>query len=287
MVGVFIISIPKNPDGYLLEYKEKCKLLRSVPSPRIILVGGSNLAFGINSKRMADSLGITVINNGLHAGLGLKFILDDVVKYVRKGDIVVIAPEYSHFYGDNAYGEALIFSEILDIDLSYLNDLNLHQWKIITKGIHLLAFKRLDYLKSKYRKNDISLFEYKMSGFNTYGDEVSHRHFPSKSITSAKAFNKKINEDYLLHFAQTIHQIQQFSKVILIPPAIERITFINQAKDIDLLQKKMEQYELKFVVEPIVFTYSADCIFDTYYHLNKKGVDINTAKMIQILKDRI
>ena len=36
-------------DGYLQAYNKKCQLLEDTPSPRIIFVGGSNLAFGFDS----------------------------------------------------------------------------------------------------------------------------------------------------------------------------------------------------------------------------------------------
>ena len=61
-------------DGYLQAYNKKCQLLEDTPSPRIIFVGGSNLAFGLDSQRIKDSLNINVINYGLHAGIGLKYM---------------------------------------------------------------------------------------------------------------------------------------------------------------------------------------------------------------------
>lgn len=287
IAGILIICVPKNQDGYLFEYKKKCELMRSVPSPRIILVGGSNLAFGVNSKEIIDSLGIPVVNAGLHAGFGLKFILDNMVKYVRKGDIVVIAPEYWHFYGKNAYGETQTFPEMLDIAPSALKDLNVYQWTTIIRGSHLLVLERLSNLNAMWSKKETQQFEYKKSGFNRYGDEVSHWNFPSKPIVSGRALNKKMNEDYFLHFLQITHQLQRISKVILMPPVIEKGTFINQTKEIVLLQKELEKHKLKFIVEPINFAYPSELFFDTYHHLNKKGVDINTRKMIQMLKDSI
>ena len=81
-------------DGYLQAYNKKCQLLEDTPSPRIIFVGGSNLAFGLDSQRIKDSLNINVINYGLHAGIGLKYMIDDISTYARKGDIIVFAPEY-------------------------------------------------------------------------------------------------------------------------------------------------------------------------------------------------
>ncbi|KAA6307943.1 hypothetical protein EZS27_040384 [termite gut metagenome] len=92
-VGLFLsISISilwflpyNNPDNYYLAYNKKCDLLRQGTSNlRIIFVGGSNLAFGIDSKMITDSLHIDVINYGLSAGIGLKYMIDDVCIYAKK-----------------------------------------------------------------------------------------------------------------------------------------------------------------------------------------------------------
>lgn len=87
-----ITMLPMEQDGYLQAYNKKCQLLEDTPSPRIIFVGGSNLAFGLDSQRIKDSLNINVINYGLHAGIGLKYMIDDISTYARKGDIIVFAP---------------------------------------------------------------------------------------------------------------------------------------------------------------------------------------------------
>ena len=71
-------------DGYLQAYNKKCQLLEDAPAPRIIFVGGSNLAFGLDSQRIKDSLNINVINYGLHAGIGLKYMIDDISTYAKE-----------------------------------------------------------------------------------------------------------------------------------------------------------------------------------------------------------
>ena len=50
----------------------------SIKAGKIILAGGSNLAFGIDSKQLEETLGMPVVNLGLHAGLGLHFILEEL-----------------------------------------------------------------------------------------------------------------------------------------------------------------------------------------------------------------
>lgn len=126
-----ITMLPMEQDGYLQAYNKKCQLLEDTPSPRIIFVGGSNLAFGLDSQRIKDSLNINVINYGLHAGIGLKYMIDDISTYARKGDIIVFAPEYEHFY-TIAYGESVTLTPLMAVThWEKINLLDIRQWTIL------------------------------------------------------------------------------------------------------------------------------------------------------------
>ena len=90
--------VPKDTDNYLYEYKSKLELLRNTPSPKIVLVGGSGVAFNTVSPMLADSFGYNVVNYGLHAGIGVRYPISDVVYNINQGDIVVIQIEYGDFF---------------------------------------------------------------------------------------------------------------------------------------------------------------------------------------------
>lgn len=105
-IGVILILafvLPYNKNGYMREQEVKMAML-SVPDrkPAVVLLGGSNVAFGYDSEMLSDSLGMPVVNAGLHASIGLKYIIDDCFPRLRRGDILVLSPEYGHFFGDMA-----------------------------------------------------------------------------------------------------------------------------------------------------------------------------------------
>ena len=102
--GVFavlvLLSLP--PDNLHAAAIDKERLLRDAPSPRVVLVGGSAMAFGVDSEALAEDLGgdYRVVNMGLHAGLGLDFLLNETLDGLREGDVVVISPEYDIVWPD-------------------------------------------------------------------------------------------------------------------------------------------------------------------------------------------
>ena len=81
-------------DTFMGELKYKVELLKNTPSPRIILVGGSGVAFGEDSALMERELpGYSVVNFGMYAALGTMVMLDLSKPYIRERDIVILIPE--------------------------------------------------------------------------------------------------------------------------------------------------------------------------------------------------
>lgn len=75
--------------------QDKCALL-DAPSdkPRLILLGGSAVAFGVDSSLLESLLPqYRVINFGLYAALGTRAMLNLSLPRLREGDIVVLMPE--------------------------------------------------------------------------------------------------------------------------------------------------------------------------------------------------
>lgn len=91
-------------DTYYAELPRKVDRLEQTAGRRVVVIGGSSTAFGIDSKLVEAELGIPCVNFGLYAAFGLKPMLDLSISRLHKGDIVVIAPEttsqmYSSYCG--------------------------------------------------------------------------------------------------------------------------------------------------------------------------------------------
>ena len=91
-------------DTFMGELKYKVRCLEEAPGPRIVLVGGSGVAFGADSALMERELpGYTVVNFGMYAALGTTVMLDLSQELIRPGDIVVLIPEqHAQFAGHSA-----------------------------------------------------------------------------------------------------------------------------------------------------------------------------------------
>jgi hypothetical protein len=90
------LAIPEDSDNFEA-INLKHTRLTTLPSPRIVLIGGSNLAFGINSEILRSRTGCEVVNMGFNGYLGIRFMLAEARPHIRPGDIVVVAFEYDNY----------------------------------------------------------------------------------------------------------------------------------------------------------------------------------------------
>ena len=155
----------------------KHQLLENQPSPRLILVGGSNLSFGIDSELLQSETGYHPVNMGLLGGFGLAYMLNEVEAGARSGDLVVVAVEYHNFFTMGAMAEGLMgLLETVEQRPANLSYLERCHWKAIGD------LGGLPYLGSVTRQGLLVLGG-KKGGFpsamatryNQWGDEVAHR----------------------------------------------------------------------------------------------------------------
>jgi hypothetical protein len=85
--------------GYLAALEDKLALLKADGPPRVVTVGGSSVAFGIDSPTIERGLDRPAVNLGLHGALGLDFYLRIAQRHSRPGDLIVLLPEYALLAG--------------------------------------------------------------------------------------------------------------------------------------------------------------------------------------------
>lgn len=291
---VLLFAIPKDNNAYLCEYNKKLALLENTPQPRIILVGGSNIALGVDSKTLKDSLNINVVNFGLHAGIGIRIPFEDCLNYVRKGDIVIAQFEYKHFQG--GYGEPeTLPAFMIATDWIYSSKLSFNQWKSVLNGIPtiaLLQVKRL--IKYPLNKSFDSpkvnkKYEYIASGFNEYGDEASHLLFPSEKLTitgGSKVY--QVDNNFMEWLAAIIYKYEQAgAEVIMLPPVCVKSFFEDIETNTKSIAEALRNIKHPFLVEPSYMVLDDSCYFNTMYHVNRSGVMQNTSHIIKVMREHI
>jgi hypothetical protein len=285
-------------NSYVAAVLEKDRLIRTTPSPKIIMVGGSNLAFGTDSKMMQDSLGMNVINMGLYAKIGLRYMLAQVKPYIRRGDIVLVVPEYDQFYGaylegDNTLNTAMLYTpadRIPDFIRSYsIVDVILRPRAENARRSFLRAAAAAVGKKEEFFPPDTNPV-YNRHSFNQYGDAVAHLSRQGKDPDSiyvgALPPMKNFNPDAVevvddLYKAAVKNGARAY---FLWPSYMDSAYVINEAAIDSLGARISAGTRMPVAGSPKQFVFPKTYFFDTRYHLNAPGREVRTRKMIELLR---
>lgn len=78
--------------GVYMRVQEACAV--KCTGRKLLYVSGSSGLYGIRARVMTARCGLPVVNFGIHAGLGRRFLLDRAMRMLRRGDVVIVGFEY-------------------------------------------------------------------------------------------------------------------------------------------------------------------------------------------------
>ena len=290
VLSLFFIPDIVSRTSILAALVDKHEALKKIKTEKIIFVGGSNISFGLDSRKVSEAYKKPVINMGIHAGMGLEYIVNDVKAYISKGDVVVLIPEYENFYTDNFYGEMELVSVLFDIDPSSKKLINATQWEHLLKYIPTYSAKKLkNYISASIHKPlpSTTIDIYDRRSFNEFGDAYIHWALPSQNYMPGKknSGNEKINPEVILFLKNfKTYVASKGALLFLFPPAIESQSYFNQKDIIESIDLTLKKEGIGFQSSTSRYKISSDYFFNSYYHLNKKGVDIRTQFIIEDLE---
>lgn len=278
------VIMPQYLYSYNASLLNKTERLTTLSGPRIVLIGNSNLAFGIRSDLLEDAFHMPVVNMGLHGSLGNALHEEMAKLTVNEGDIIIVS--HTEYDDDDT---------ITDPVIAWLTMENHPQlWKLIrTKDIPDLYFSFPNYAKrcltlwTSREGNEPNYGDaYSRMAFNEYGDVSFERQsgryqqeeffemftiqVPSVGETCTKRLNE-LNRYVIEHGG--IMLVAAFPVVASkhTPPAEEYVHFQEKlAASLDCpVISDFTDYFLDF-----------DCFYDTPYHLTNEGAMLRTNQLI-------
>lgn len=287
-VSGLLVWFVKNNHMYLDGYGQKERLLAETPSPRIIFQGGSNVAFGIDSKAVADSVARNTINNGIIFTLGISMMMSELSEYSREGDIIVIAPEYELFYGyaDGLRGAISMLTLLYPRVIKYFNTT---QTFTVAKGLSGSVRYCCELFIGKIMNPESNDYTYSSMGYNAYGDEEAHwNYYPEEKIILESGLPDTFDEEYFEEFCRTLDDFEARGiDVILIPPSIYS-EFYDSCKDkMTYVEDRLLKAGHPFAYPQILSVYEKSDMFDSPYHLAKSGIDKRMVLVIDALRHHI
>lgn len=279
VIGILLPPTPRASTSFLFAGPQKDRLLQETASPRIIFVGGSNLTFGLNCQMIRDSLNLNPINTGLHAMMGLRYMLENTIQYVKEGDIVVLCLEYNQFHRDyNAPSEELM-RMVLDVQFSKIKLLSPGQSANMLAFIPKYVLTKLR--PSEYRnvkENDI----YGVHSFNEFGDVDKHWGKPRVEFPTLNRMAVRIHPGVVGKIREFQARLGRKNATLLIAyPGLQDLSFAKSIRSIEAIDQELRRQGFTILGRPERYQIPDRMMFNTPYHLNKEGVDYRTRLFIE------
>ncbi len=290
IVAAVLIMPERFDEVYFGEMADKYERLRTVEGEKIVVIGGSSVAFGVNSEMMENYLGRPVVNFGLYGPLGTTIMLDLTRGHIREGDIVVIAAEPDHQTMSMTFnGEG--FWQCCDSDFTMLFKLRGDKIGQMLGSFWTYAQKKLNFYRyGKAQPNDV----YSHSSFNERGDMVFRRNdvdmddwFDDEVLINLDPsiiddeFIDYVN-DYVAYCERqgaTVYWSYPPMNILAVQQDYEErltyATYLREHLDCEVISN-LDDY----ILWPGYF-------YDTNYHVNTRGVSVHTANLTQDLVNMI
>lgn len=273
-------------------YELKESSARKINTKKVAIVSGSNSLFGFNSGKLESHWNMPVINDAVHALLGLPYILYKSKKILNKGDIVILPLEYFFYQADGKPSE-LYSDYILSRDGVYFKNLSLVDQLVVISN---LSIKRV-YQGIKFYFNATlkpTKGVYGVQNINEHGDQINiepdkmtEREFSDLRTLSAEEIS---SSDISYSFIHSMDAYVNWAKdngicIIAMPPNYMFFQKYKEEKYISFLSNIKRYYasrDVKFLGNPLTYMYEKNYYFNTNYHLNSDGVQKRT---LQVMDD--
>lgn len=266
---------PQYSQGFNASLLDKAERLRQVEGPKIVLIGNSNLPFGMDSALLAERVGMPVVNMGLHGGMGNAFHEEMAKLAVTPGDIYVIC--------HTDYGED---GDAMDASLVWATIENhFGLWRLVRpeyygqmKAAASTYVKKLVGLWSTEEGNQAAEDAYARGWFNEWGDNI----FPRPQAREGLPFAEQVLPGVGDACVARLNALHEYLAARGASMVVAGYPIANGEHTPLVAEYEAFQDELEARLECDVISYFPEYMFDyeyfydTIFHLTEDGVRIRT-----------
>lgn len=289
LLGIGIFTPAQYGKTFLGALAPKFARLTTLDEPKIVVVGGSSAAFGLDSALLAETVGMPVVNFGLYATLGTKLMLDLSLAGIGEGDIVVLAPETDE-QTLSLYFNAESTWQAVEADPSMLRYVGTDNWGAMLGASFGYLGAKLTFLREGAPDPD---GVYNSRNFNAYGDIAYDRPYntmllgydPNMTISLSADI---VDDAFLTYVNDYIGAVRQKGAEVYFsfPPMNGDALAADTTEEsvyafYDFLSRNLD---CAVISNPHAYIYDAAYFYDTNFHLNDSGVILRTAALAADLR---
>lgn len=262
--------------------------IKNIDGKKIVVVGGSSVAFGLRSDIMELETGMPVVNFGLYANLGTKYMLDVAEDYINDGDIVIIAPEQNNQALSLYYNAEAVWYSI-DGKFEILNNINKENYGDMAREFLKFTSGKFKYWQSGNKPSPEGV--YNVKSFNAFGDIEFVREYNIMNNGYDEhtpiSFKKNVIDDsfidYINAYAENLSK--KGASVYYTFSPMNRLASVSDAEDSnDYYIYLTEKLNFAIIGNPETHLLESGWFYDSNFHLNESGAIYYTALLAQELK---
>lgn len=282
---LFFWIMPEYEHNYTASLIDKMSRLESIKEPKIVLIGNSNVAYGINSQKIEERFGMPVVNMGFNHCIGNAFHEEMAKVNVTPGDIYIICHiDYSDT--DEIDDPVVAWATIED---------HLELWQLIrAKDIYPMLKAYPTYLKGAIRNwsnlaGNVKFYDtpYSREAFNVYGDVEYHREYEldEESISETVPQVNQTCTDRINALNKYLEERGADLVIAGYPIIVDGEASAQFREQISQFGQELEgQCECEVISDFEDYFYDQKYFYDIIYHLTSEGADLRTEQLIRDLE---
>ena len=272
-------------DTYMGELAEKTDRLYSTKGEKIVIIGGSSVPFGVDSKLLEEMVGRPIINFGLYGSIGTKAMLDISKGAINKGDVIIIAPEtdaqtYSLYYGADSVWQSC------DGNISLLFKTGGDNAKAMFGSYWKFCTQKMKYIFKGEKPQTSGV--YSKSSFDEYGYIVYDRPYNIMEGRYDPTSIIKINKDIISEdFVDYLNEYIEFAEKKGAKVYMSFSPMNEDALDPDTTLEDLEEFvgylkdnlKCEIMSDMNNYIYRSGYFYDSNFHMNNAGAIMHTSNL--------
>ena len=270
-------------EGYCAALIDKVERLKSIEEPKIVLIGDSNWAFGMDSAQLEENMQMPVVDMGLHGGIGNIFHENMAKLYVTPGDVYVYSPDT--FADDNRIDDTVLAWTAIGNRLELFRLVPKQDvWRMIKRYPTFLkkCIERFVEGTGALDKGQI----YSRDNMNEYGD-ILYKNPEYRWDFDEPVIPPQINDVTIERINGLSGWLQERGATLVIaayPIGDGELT--ADKEEFVRFQKELEQkLDCEVISDYTDYMYDYDYFYDSPLHLTAEGTDLRTKQLIIDLKN--